>query len=98
MIAEIAMPAAMASIPSTAFSGNRLNIRGRDSPSPLAGEGGDPRSGEGEGFAARSETRRHAPHLPTAAPQVPSSPATGEENLLSASTDPPATPESLTSA
>src|SRR5471032_2856902 len=49
-------------------------------PSPLAGEGGDPRSGEGEGFA-RSEKRRQPPHLPIAAQWVPSSPARGEEEI-----------------
>src|SRR2546423_203731 len=49
------------------------------SPSPLAGEGGDPRSGEGEGFAATSEKGQQPPHLPIAAQWVPSSPARGEE-------------------
>src|SRR5258707_11807368 len=42
-----------------------------DFPSPLAGEGGDPRSGEGEGFVAMSELRYQPPHLPIAAQWAP---------------------------
>src|SRR5260221_7176623 len=41
--------------------GNRSKLGWSSFPSPLAGEGGDPRSGEGEGFVTASELRRQPP-------------------------------------
>ena len=52
-------------------------MSGKTFPSPLAGEGGPPRSGEGEGAASAGVVRRQPPHLPIAAQWVPSSPARG---------------------
>src|SRR5207302_1341476 len=54
-------------------------MAGKTRPCTLAGEGGAPRSGEGEGYAAPRELLRLTPHLPIAAQWVLSSPARGEE-------------------
>ena len=50
-----------------------ISIRAEQSPSPLAGEGGDPRSGEGEGGGAGyGVKRRQTPHPPIATAMGPS--------------------------
>ncbi len=65
--AWLAQPVASSAVSSAGWAKNF--------PSPLAGEGGDPRSGEGEGYAAAGVHRRDTPHLPIAPQWVPSSPA-----------------------
>src|SRR5216683_7181538 len=65
--AWLAQPVASSAVSSAGWAKNF--------PSPLAGEGGDPRSGEGEGYVAENERRLQTPHLPIAAQWVPSSPA-----------------------
>jgi hypothetical protein len=50
-----------------------IRANAKQSPSPLAGEGGDPRSGEGEGArAGYSAKRRQTPHPPIAVAMGPS--------------------------